>query len=224
MTFLELCKRVRSECGISGLGPSSVNNQTGESGRIVAWVASAYNDIQMKRPNWLWMKGSFSFQTSANDGIYTSADAGIVSRFLAWDILSLSIYNTASGVSDAAYLQFVPYPEFRDAFLVGTPIKGKPFNFSVAPNKNLLLNPIPELIHTVSGEYYKSNQSLTGNTDTPELPEQYHEAIVYRAMMKYARYEAAGEIYGDAEKEYRRIIYQMELHELPTIVAAQTLE
>jgi hypothetical protein len=224
MNFLDLCKRVRSECGISGIGPASVNNQTGEMARIVGWVASAYNDIQMKRPNWLWMKGEFSFQTTPNEGIYTSLQAGIATRFLGWDILSLSTYNTASGVSDSAFLQYVPYPDFRDAFLVGSVIKGKPFNFSVAPNKNLVLNPISDLVHTVNGEYYKSNQFLTGNMDEPELPEQYHEAIVYRAMMKYARYEAAGEIYGDAEKEYRRIIFQMEIHELPTIAAAQTLE
>jgi hypothetical protein len=224
MNFLDLCKRVRSECGISGNGPLSVNNQTGESARIVGWVASAYGDIQMKRPNWLWMKGSFSFNTTPNEGIYTSGQAGIVSRFLAWDILSLSVYSQASGVSDAAFLQYVPYPDFRDAFLTGTPIRGKPFNFSVAPNKNLVINPISDQVHTVSGEYYKSNQFLTGNMDIPEMPEQYHEAIVYRAMMKYGRYEAAGEIYGDAEKEYKRIINQMELHELPSIVAAQTLE
>ena len=44
-TFLELCKRLRAEAGLSGSGPSTVINQTGHYGNVVRWVQQAYSLI-----------------------------------------------------------------------------------------------------------------------------------------------------------------------------------
>ena len=49
MTFLELCRRLAREVDASGSGPSAVTGQTGENRRIVDWVASAWQDIQLQR-------------------------------------------------------------------------------------------------------------------------------------------------------------------------------
>jgi hypothetical protein len=224
MTFLELCQRVRQECGISGTGPLTVLNQSGEMKRIVDWVNQSWKDLQIKRTNWLWMRGAFTVNTVSGTGEYTKADAGIAARFLQWDRLSFSIYKTASGLSDEVPLPYMDYILFRSAYLTGTRLTGKPYCFTLSPSGQVLLAPIPNDIYTVTGEYFKTPQPLAADADQPEMPETYHDAIVYRAMMKYARYEAAGEIYADAEKDYKRIIYQLELNQLPTIGAAETLE
>ena len=80
-TYLEICKRVRQEAGIAGTGPASVLNQTGEYKRVVDWVASAWEDLQNKRSDWLWMQGDFTFVTIASQDSYTPVEAGIATRF-----------------------------------------------------------------------------------------------------------------------------------------------
>lgn len=215
MTFLELCKRVSRECGIAGTGPAAVTGQSGEASRVVNWVISAYDDLQIKRPDWYWLRGSFSFATTADDGRYTSSDAGIASRFQDWDLASLRLYLTST--SDEQELCFVPYDKFRSQYLVGPQTSSRPYHFSVSPAKELLLGPAPNDTYTVSGEYYKAPQTLAADSDEPELPSRYHMAIAYRAMMMYARFESASEIYEDANTNYKRLVRAIELNQLPGI-------
>jgi len=48
-------------------------------------------------------------------------------------------------------------------------------------------------------------------------------AIVYRAMMYYAGYEAAPEVLSRGDFEYRRLYSRMEIDQLPTIVSGPPL-
>jgi hypothetical protein len=48
-------------------------------------------------------------------------------------------------------------------------------------------------------------------------------AIVYRALMLYGRYEAAAEIYQDADTNYKRIMRRVDLNQLPDIELAEPL-
>lgn len=223
MTFLELCQRVRQEAGISGTGPAAVTGQTGESKRIVDWVQSAWQDIQMMRPNWRWMRASFSFNTVSDDYDYTSAQAGIASRFSSWDEESFKIYLTSLGTSDQVELERWPYEDFRRIFLTGPQTANRPACFTIGHDLSILLGPKPNGIYTVSGEYRKSIQTFSANTDVPEMPADYHMAIVYRALMMYARYDAAGEIYADAYTNLKRFINLLELNQLPPVEMADPL-
>lgn len=219
MTFLELCKRVRQEAGISGSGPSTVVGQSGELKRVVDWTASAYEDLQIEREDWRWMRGSFSFQTTANDRDYTSVEAGIASRFSHWHLDRIKSYKTATGINSQVVLGHLSYEEWASRYDVGslTTTPGQPLLCAAANDNKLLLAPVPNGIYTISGEYQKSPQLLTVDADTPELPTQYHLAIVYRALMMYARYDAAGEIYNDALANYQRIMRPLERLQLPEI-------
>lgn len=217
MNFLQICQRVAREAGMNSVGLSSVVSQSGENQLVVDWVNAAWEDLQLARPNWFWLRGAFNFNTTASDGGYTSTEAGIATRFLQWDKASLSIYNTATGVASTSYLQYLPYDIFRDAYLTGTVLTGKPLWFTVSPAGALLLSSVPNDIYTVKGEYLKTPQTLSLDADIPEMPSAYHMAIMYRALMKYARFDAANEIYGDALTEYRRIFRQIELNQLPDV-------
>jgi len=48
-------------------------------------------------------------------------------------------------------------------------------------------------------------------------------AIVYRALMLYARYEAAGEIYQDAMVNYQRFLRRIQLNQLPGMTVAEPI-
>ena len=93
-------------------------------------------------------------------------------------------------------------------------------SFCLHPNRGLALGPVPNADeYTVSGGYFKSPQALSANADIPECPEQFHEIIVWRAMLFYARYEAAPEIYQDAEINYNRMFAELVIDQRPTMTS-----
>lgn len=221
MNFLQLCQRVARECGVSGTGPATVVSQTGEAGRVVNWTASAWNDVQLARPDWYWMRGTFSFTTTPSDRTYSSTDAGIASRFSTWDMDSMRCYQTSQ--NDEMSLSWMDYETFRNSYIIGAQTVSRPIVASIDPQQNLLLGPTPNLAYTISGEYVKAPQDLALDADTPEMPAQYRLAIVYRAMMMYARFTSAPEIYDDALQNYKRYLRLLEIHQLPTVELAGAL-
>ena len=52
MNFLEIAKRVRQECGISGDGPSNVSGQVGMYAKIIGWVQAAHEELQQLHSEW----------------------------------------------------------------------------------------------------------------------------------------------------------------------------
>lgn len=214
MTFLELAKRLRQEAGVSGTGPSTVLSQTGEMKRLVDWINTAWLDVQQDMPDYNWMKGSFTLTLSSTDPEYTPGNASLADH-RAWVNRSLKVYTTS--VADEEELGYIPYDEFRSLYMVGSVATGRPFCYTVTPDKSLRFFPTPDATYYVTGEYQKTASEMAADADEPGLPAEYHMAIVYRALMKYARYEAAPEIYEDAKAEYKRMMTAIKLDQLPDI-------
>jgi len=215
MNFLQLCRRLREEAGISGNGPMSVTGQTGEMKRLVNWIGSAWEDIQRMRQNWRWMRGSFQFTTTNGDYDYSPSEAGIAQRFRSWDRNTFRVYYTTLGVSNQRPIDWIPYLEFQKIYLTGPVVTGAPICFSIAPDNKLLIGPFPDGQYTITGDYWKSNQTLTIDSDTPEMPTEYHEYIVYRALEKYGLYESASEVVMRAKEEQRHYKRTLEANQLP---------
>jgi hypothetical protein len=220
MNFLQLVNRLCVESG-SDTTLSTVASQSGEAGRMVGWIASAWEDLQLSRPDWYWMQYEFTLPLVASVRSYSPTDAGVTTRFSSWNTDSLRIYRTDK--SDETVLPFIPYSDFRSMYLTGQIIETQPIVFTVDPRLNLLMGPMPDGVYTVTGEYFKSVQTLALDADTPELPSQFHMAIVYRALMLYARYEAAGEIYNDAALNYTRFLRRIQLNQLPGMTVAEPI-
>jgi len=220
-TYLQLSQRLRQEAGISGTGPSTVVSQTGEMRRVVDWVNSAWLDIQMDSPYWDWMRDDFSFVTVANQRSYTPVQAGITTRFGRWNLDSIGL--SSGSQNDETLLDETSYRSFRFMYIVGPQTVGRPVSVTAMPDQSLGLGHTPNAVFTVRGEYWKTPQSLSVDADIPEMPEQFHEAIVYRALMLYARYESAAEIYSDAEQNYKRWMGQLRDHQLPGVTLSGPL-
>lgn len=216
-TFLELVNFARSESGVSGAELTTLADVSGESLRFKNWVIRAWEEIQELHPDWRWMRASYSFATTANQCSYTSAQAGISSRFGYWDRTYCTVYLTASGTADQIELDWMDYEAFRAAYLTGPQTSSRPQHFSIGDANELLLGPAPSsALYTVAGKYFKSPQTLSANADVPELPEQ-QRIIAYRAMLKYGYYEAASEVLARAKGDYRRILSSLEQKYLPAI-------
>jgi hypothetical protein len=219
VNFLALCKRLRSEAGIAGTGPASVSGQTGELGRLVDWIADAYEDIQDKHADWSFLRNDFSFNCVSGTGVYP---ASTVTDLANWKRDSLRVYLTTT--DDEQWLEYRSWENFRDIRLMGSSRTqtGRPIEFSIKPDKSLIVWPIPDDTYTINGEFYKVAQVMADDTDEPVF-ERHHMAIVWNALMRYAAYVENPPLYAHAQKEYGRLIGKLEQDRRPCITVGRAL-
>lgn len=209
-TFLQLCARTASECGVSTTEPTATAGQTGRLGQIVNWTNAAWLELQQDRNDWRFMVGSFSVNTTSGDGDYTLVNLGLTAAgFRDFRRESLKIYLASAGVGTQTELTFMEYDDWDAIYNIGTQTNSYPRYFTIDHDNDLLLAPKPDGIYTVTGEYMKAATELSGDDDTPELASEWHLAIVYLAMMKYGRYAGAPEVFADGERNWKRMRRQM---------------
>jgi hypothetical protein len=222
MNFLALVNRARRECGRTGSALTTL--QTGlseESQRFVDWVGQAWIDVQMRRPDWLWMRKKVAFDTIAAQSIYTPLQAG-AANVNEWQNESFRQYLLSAGVGSEQYMNYVEWDDFRDVYLFGSVQNSSsiPMMMTVTPEQNLQMWPIPNGVYRIQGEYHRAPTSLVLDADDPsssgnDLPERFHMLMVFKAMQSYAAYEAAPEVMDRGMREAKRLMTQLENYGLP---------
>lgn len=227
MNFLELCRRVRQECGISstGSGPSSVTSQSGEMKRVVDWTASAYEDICAAHTRWKFLRSSFSFNTVAGTAAYLPAvvtdtnDAALIvlAKWAEWLTGTFRIYLASAGVStEQEIYPTEDWEEFRYRWLRGTLGNQRPGTFGIRPQDNaIVLGGTPDAIYTVRGDYMRTAPALLLDADIPLIPGRFHMSIVWAAIQKYATFQENGGLYDVAGRQFNRINGNLEIDQLP---------
>lgn len=139
--------------------------------------------------------------------------------FAAFRSDSFRIYLASGNRSDETFLGEYDYNTFRDVFLYGTQLTsyGRPHVVTQTQHDSLRLFHPPNDIYTVTGEYYKTPALLTLDDDDILLPRRFEMLPVYAAMMSYAVYEAAPEVYQRAEIGYNKLMNRMRMAEGPQI-------
>ena len=233
MTYIQLCRRTRQECGIPAASnsiPSAVTGQAGELQKIVDFVAQAWVEIQNKHDSWRWMRRAFTVTTTTDQSEYASTactdttDVAAISRFKRWLISddtgypTFSIYATASGVAAQQWLIYLPWGKFRSIYRFGTQTSGSPVHISITPAGKFALGPAPDSTgYTVGGDYQMGAKTLAADGDTPDMPGDFHMCIVYEAMKKYAGFESAPEVWDRAKSEGGPLMWALERDQLPEI-------
>lgn len=210
MNFLEICRRLTQETGtISGDNvPSSTVGQIGRLKKIVDKAVTAYNDIQDKHEDWLWMQAQFTGVITSPTTTYTGASFGLT-RHRKWirDEHTVTMYATATGVADESELTFLSYRAFLRQYDRGVQTPNRPMNYTITPANEIRLGPVPDTDYMLRGLYQKSNQNLgsTGtaadNTEIPELPFDYHMIIVWDALLTVGEYDVAGPTQTRAQRQ-----------------------
>jgi hypothetical protein len=222
MNFLQLVNSGKQEMGISGAELTTVVGATKELKRLVDWISQAWIDVQNERTDWEFARKDFLFNTVAGQHQY-HVGSGLdinLSDFKRWRNYSFKAYQQSAGVGTEILLtQYMDYGEFREFYLTGSRrlVTGRPLYITVAPDKSLFLGFTPNDVYVVSGEYYRKAQVLTADADEPIMPEDYHKAIVYRAMVKYGYFELAQEQLAAAKEEYKQIMYRLVSDQTPMI-------
>lgn len=193
MDYLTLCRLVRQRGGMSGAGPSSIEGQSGEMARVVDWVRQAWLDIQSVRPDWgpLWRPLEIALE--AGQGEVAAPDDF---AHPATDLFRF----------DGGRLGWQTWPEMaRNPDTEAS----RPTRIARRPDGRLVVWPRPEHAGTLFGEYWARPQVLTEGSDEPWLAEHLQAAIIYQALMYYAAYEDAPEIYQDSQLKLQQHLQRM---------------
>ncbi len=219
MKFLEIAKRVRQECGISGDGPAGVVNQSGMSAKIVAWVKSAFEEIQAAQPwrfNWRVHTQALTVGVDCYDPV---SDWGL--SFRDWVQSPCFVYNAAMGPVSRHWLNELPWEQMRE--MVPSGALGVPLYCGRRPDGKIQLHPAPQAGTTLVVEYIQNPAALEQNTDIPLMPERYHMAIVWRAVMFWCAHDDNPALMASANANYQAIMGRMRLSELPQMQMPETL-
>ena len=199
-TFLELSQEARRLSGIGGTGPTSVTAATGIELRIVNYVKNAWLDIQTHPKKWKWMwsynsPSNSPTQTIINTTLYTRGD---LESIIPYTCMS---YLTATGVSDRQRMTYMPWATFMKKYGTQWDVTGtigtasRPRIITKQPGlTEFVVYPKPDAVYSIEFQYFIQPQVLSANSDTPQMPSQFHELIVYEALKRFGKAEDAPEI------------------------------
>lgn len=144
-----------------------------------------------------------------------------------WKNDSFRAYLKSAGIATQIFLsQYYDYSMFRDFYLLGSRqlVTARPIYITIEPDtRSLLLGFTPNDIYVTSGEYYRIPQTLVNDADIPIMPERYHMAIVYKAMMKYGLFNVANEQIEAGRQGYSMIINRLKGDQTPMILQGASM-
>lgn len=207
MTYLELCQKLRQECGIQGSGPTSVTGNSGLQAKLVNWIADANDEICAMWFDWAFLWTELEETTVADsEEITKPSDLGVYDR----DSFYLD-YST----DDYQKLTEIDYAAWRRVYRQGTKTSDMPSFFAIAPNRNIILEPPPDDEYTLTAHYWKTATRLSANADNTLVPTRFQRIIIARAKMYFAEHENAPEVLQGAMMEYNSLLMNLEASQLP---------
>lgn len=211
MTYVELARAVRARMGLQGSGPSDVGSTIPIEQQIVQAVYDTWIDIQNYRTDWRWMRNTDSFETSAGVTVYALSsifDPGYRFRNFHKETFYVTVDNQKQ------LMRFLNYDTFQQMYN-NTDTNNKFYDFTIRPWDNAVVIPPPDAVYTVNFDYQKSNQLLANNSDTPEMPTQHHNLIVYGALEKMGIAILSMEQYDHYSQQYAIEMGQLMREQIP---------
>jgi len=220
-TFLELCQdAARESSTIAGVAPTSVVGQEGRLAKFVYWVQQAWVKIQRSKRDWLWMQGEFSVTLIAGTARY-SATGFSLTRWSRW-VLSFDkvwLYDPDIGVSDEAALKPMDWNVYLAIYERGSQseLTDRPIHYAISPTGEICFGPKPDKAYPVRGPYRKNAQRLAANSDVPEMPEDFHEAIWQYALILMSEHDE-GELHiAVNNRRYADVMQDLRFDQLPAV-------
>lgn len=232
MNLLSLSQELVVECGVSGT-LTTVAGQSGEMARTIAWIGKAWEEVQLAHDDWFFMRSSNILNPGTTGMQFTSVSGtasyplgtgagtcGIPSaNFGKWARGTFRNYPTAVGVAGEIEMTDEFFDVWRDTYMLGAnrSVKTQPVIVAIGPDESICLGPPPAAGYTFTGDYFTAPTVMAVDADTPTgLPVQFHRIILWKAMMLYAGYESAPEVFQKAAPLYESAMSRLERIKLPT--------
>jgi hypothetical protein len=202
VTYLELVQRLWEESGSGGPRPSAVAGQQGEALRLVNWIARADRAIQNIHSDWdfLWTTGTIN--TVIGTSLYAfPTDCG-------------SVDEDTFLIGGDEPLEVVDHLDVKGE--VRDTNSGKPYRVIMQPNRQFRLESVPDAVYSITYDYFvKSVAMPVADGSVSIIPEEFHDAIVGKAIMYYATYENAEEALRNGAIMYEDNMDALESRYLP---------
>lgn len=201
MNYLELVQRLHRESLRSTAAPTSVTTTNDRQARLCDWVADAWRDLQIER-EWRWMRTTLDVPLIVGQQTYdAAADLG-AARFRRWR-MDDDTYNPwlyIDGSPNSLWpLTFTQLDDFRSLYVYRSWGATTPVAWTFDEDNRLLVGPQPALAYKLRQEYWKSPTELEADTDTPDMPEEYHLLLMWTALEQVAMADAAPELLSRAQ-------------------------
>ena len=219
MNYIQLVQDLFAESRAAGTAPSTVVGLTGLQQDMARWIADAWDELAETQQGWLFKKTDVTFSTASLASDYDPTAAPLsLTDFADWVPDTFRVYVTADGVGTEQYVEWMDYPAFRDYWLFNTrrTTSSIPRAVTSAPNKHLLVGPVPDQDYTIVGQYWSKITRLSDDSDEPAMPARFHKLITYRALEYYALAESAPEVLARAERGQARYMLMLTRNQLPT--------
>ena len=178
MTFLELINAVLRE--INEVEITTVSSTRGIQTSVKDFINKSQRDIINSEIEWPFTVVSQSFTTTAGTAEYARESNA---KTVNYD--SFTVQESApTAEKKLRYLSFNEYLDRRNEADTNpdTGSRAVPEFIYKTPDQKLGLSPVPdESTYTVRYYYYKTVSDMTANTDTPTIPERFHDVIVNRS-------------------------------------------
>jgi len=215
MNYLALCQELAEELGVGGAEagsgiPSAVAGQTAQLGNVVRWITQANNHINNQYQDWKFLWTEYSETMTVGSRIpptHGTGDGNTSVTVRRWDKTSFWLNKNTD---EAIQLMYVEWNVFRRHYETGDHSENSvPTYFTIKPDNSLVLDVPSEEAYTITGEFWRRPTLLSSDTDTPDIPEEYHRAIVCGAAILYAGKEAAQGIQQSMAAEYSMFMNQL---------------
>jgi hypothetical protein len=193
--------------------PSTLTGATGIVDDFVNWVQDEYRNIQTIEHGVHWFFRQSLDQTlaiSASDDDY-AMPAGL--ETLNWR--TVTVYITAK--TDESPVCYKDYYDWRMDNDTITSAEGKPVYITEKPDGVLQVFPVPDQAYTLRFDGVLSVDVLSGDADVPIIPTNYQYAIVWGAVMRFAKHHEDGAKFADAKDEFQPIFDAMVERQLPPV-------
>jgi hypothetical protein len=210
MTFLELVQRAYSEGGLSGVGPQSVDNQSGLNKKLVNWVREAWIDIQAAYSSWKFLRKKETRTLTSGKREYALVADLNLPNVRKWNEDLLFIREPDG--SARSQLKLISFDEFEATYASFT--SGKPSVFTVTPDYKIAFDATPSKAYVIDLNFWLTGERLAEDTDIPSIPEDYHMTIVWWALVHYGSHEGALQVTKDVKSFYDIAIRRLEADQL----------
>ncbi|WP_420411606.1 hypothetical protein [Roseibium sp.] len=231
MNYLQLCRRTAHESGTSSF-PGTVSGLNGRPLDIANWVQQAWIDIQNDRAEWLWLEDRFEGTLLAGISTYEASDFGLT-RFREWKpgkdpetgIANFTVQGANEDRAQEAPIYDMTWGRFWRTYDRGANAgrTEKPLVYTVDTQERLRFWPVPDGSYTVRGLCRRSAQRLTASDDVPEVHEDHHMIIVWKALLLLAAHDESIDQPQFWHTNYTNMLGDLQRVELPRIKVAGPL-
>jgi hypothetical protein len=222
MTYLELVQKTVRKSGATVTAPATVIDQEGLQFMFVEWVQEAWKSIQLERLGLEFRRSrDLSLSLVASTDEYT-----LPNTLESVNLRSLTCHLSNEGETPVYFHTYDYWRRWIDRVDRG---EGKPQFFTFGPLNKLIVWPIPDEAYTIQYEgilkaqvfdYEDTAGAGTSNALTPtNLEEEYHDAIVWQAVLYYAMHFEDGTKMAEAQtmfKPYKKY-FEERYMDIPTV-------